>query len=112
MEAADKCSLSREAYIKSLVEMYEVKPSEASMDNPRCDVVVMRPEAGGWGVGGAQRGTCMSPLRVGVDPGDDHGLGRLACVPRGCVLRDAMDGSVRLREARRLLESLEEETVP
>ena len=39
-EAADKCSLSREAYIKSLVEMYEAKPSEASMDNPRCDVVV------------------------------------------------------------------------
>ena len=41
-EAADKCSLSREAYIKSLVEMYEAKPSEASMDNPRCDVVVVR----------------------------------------------------------------------
>ena len=34
-EAADKCSLSREAYIRSLVEMYEAKPSEASMDNPR-----------------------------------------------------------------------------
>jgi hypothetical protein len=33
--AADKCSLSREAYIRSLVEMYEAKPSEASMDNPR-----------------------------------------------------------------------------
>jgi hypothetical protein len=41
-EAVDKCSLSREAYIKSLVEMYEAKPSEASMDNPRCDVVVVR----------------------------------------------------------------------
>jgi hypothetical protein len=40
-EAADKCSLSREAYIKSLVEMYEAKPSKA-MDNPRCDVVVVR----------------------------------------------------------------------
>ena len=41
-EAAEKCSLSREAYIKSLVEMYEALPSEASMDNPRCDVVVVR----------------------------------------------------------------------
>ena len=41
-EAGEKCSLSREAYIKSLVEMYEAKPSEASMDNPRCDVVVVR----------------------------------------------------------------------
>jgi hypothetical protein len=40
--AADKCSLSRETYIKSLVDMYEAKPSEASMDNPRCDVVVVR----------------------------------------------------------------------
>ena len=42
MEASAKCSLSREAYAKSLVEMYEAKPSEASMDNPRCDVVVVR----------------------------------------------------------------------
>jgi hypothetical protein len=41
-EASAKCSLSREAYIKSLVEMYEAKPSEASMDNSRCDVVVVR----------------------------------------------------------------------
>jgi hypothetical protein len=41
-EASAKCSLSREAYIKSLVERYEAKPSEASMDNPRCDVVVVR----------------------------------------------------------------------
>jgi hypothetical protein len=41
-EASAKCSLSRDAYVKSLVEMYEAKPSEASMDNPRCDVVVVR----------------------------------------------------------------------
>ena len=41
-ESAAKCSLSRETYIKSLVEMYEAKPSEASMDNPQCDVVVAR----------------------------------------------------------------------
>jgi hypothetical protein len=41
-ESSAKCSLSREAYIRSLVEMYEAKPSEASMDNPRCDVVVVR----------------------------------------------------------------------
>ena len=36
-KAADKCSLSRESYIRSLVDMYEAKPGEASMDNPRCD---------------------------------------------------------------------------
>jgi hypothetical protein len=41
-ETADKCSLSREAYIKLLVETLEAKPSEASMDNPRCDVLVTR----------------------------------------------------------------------
>ena len=41
-ESAAKCSLSREAYIKSLVEIYEAKPSEALMDNPRCDVVIVR----------------------------------------------------------------------
>jgi hypothetical protein len=35
-KAADKCNLSREAYIQSLVEMYEAKPSDASMDYPRC----------------------------------------------------------------------------
>jgi hypothetical protein len=33
-------------------------------------------------------------LRVGADPGDDHGPGRLACVPCRCVLRNATDGSV------------------
>jgi hypothetical protein len=41
-EAAGKYSLSREAYIKSLVEMYDAKPGDASMDNPRCDVLIMR----------------------------------------------------------------------
>jgi hypothetical protein len=41
-KAAGKCNLSREAYIQSLVEMYEAKPSDASMDNPMCDVVVVR----------------------------------------------------------------------
>ena len=41
-KAADKCTLSRDAYIKSLVEMYEAKPSNAAMDNPRCDVLVTR----------------------------------------------------------------------
>ena len=41
-KAADKCSLSREAYIRSLVEMYEAKPCDASMDNPRCDVLITR----------------------------------------------------------------------
>ena len=41
-KAADKCSLSREAYIRSLDEMYEAKPADASMDNPRCDVLITR----------------------------------------------------------------------
>ena len=41
-ESSAKCSLSREAYIGSLVEMYEAKPGDASMDNPRCDVVIVR----------------------------------------------------------------------
>ena len=38
-KASGKCDLSREAYIRSLVEMYEAKPGDASMDNPRCDVL-------------------------------------------------------------------------
>jgi hypothetical protein len=41
-KAAGKCSLSREAYIRSLVEMYEAKPGDASVDNPRCDVLITR----------------------------------------------------------------------
>jgi Terminase small subunit len=41
-ESSARCSLSREAYIKSLVEMYEARPCDASMDNPRCDVLITR----------------------------------------------------------------------
>ena len=41
-KAAGKCSLSREAYIRSLVEMYEAGPCDASVDNPRCDVLITR----------------------------------------------------------------------
>jgi hypothetical protein len=41
-DAAERCSLSREKYVQSLVEMYKAKPSDASMDNPRCDVVITR----------------------------------------------------------------------
>ena len=41
-ESAARCSLSREAHIRSLVEMYEAKPGDASMDNPRCDVLITR----------------------------------------------------------------------
>ena len=41
-ESSARCSLSREAYIRSLVEMYEAKPCDASMDNPRCDVLITR----------------------------------------------------------------------
>ena len=40
--AADKCSLSREAYIRSLEEIYDAKPCDASLDNPRCDVLITR----------------------------------------------------------------------
>jgi methyltransferase family protein len=40
-KAADKCGLSREVYIKSLVEMYEAKPSDASMDYPRCVLITI-----------------------------------------------------------------------
>ena len=43
-ESSARCSLSREAYIRSLVEMYEAKPGDASMDNPRCDVLKHLPE--------------------------------------------------------------------
>ena len=41
-QAAGKCRLSREAYIRSLEEMYEARPCDASMDNPRCDVLITR----------------------------------------------------------------------
>jgi hypothetical protein len=41
-KAADKCSRSREAYIRSLEEMYDAKPCDASLDNPRCDVLITR----------------------------------------------------------------------
>jgi hypothetical protein len=41
-KTADKCRLSREAYTRSLVEMYEAKPCYAAMDNPRCDVLITR----------------------------------------------------------------------
>ena len=41
-ESSARCSLSREAYIKSLVEMYEARPGDASMENPRCDVLITR----------------------------------------------------------------------
>jgi hypothetical protein len=39
---ADKCRLSREALIRSLEDMYEAKPSEASMEDSRCDVLITR----------------------------------------------------------------------
>jgi Terminase small subunit len=40
-ESSARCSLSREAYIRSLVEIYEAKPSDSSMDNP-CRVLITR----------------------------------------------------------------------
>jgi hypothetical protein len=41
-ESAARCSLSREAYIRSLVEMYEASPEDASMTNKLCDTLVTR----------------------------------------------------------------------
>ena len=41
-ESSARCALSRQAYIRSLVEMYEAKPGDASVDNPRCDVLITR----------------------------------------------------------------------
>ena len=41
-EATGKYSLSREAYIRSLEEMYEARPCDASVNNPRCDVLITR----------------------------------------------------------------------
>jgi hypothetical protein len=87
-EAADKCSLSREAYIRSLVEMYEVKPSDASMDNPRCDVVVVRGEKQAvfppklspnydFYCRDTQRGPCVTPLMV-----PDDGVGLRTSMPK------------------------------
>ena len=41
-ESSARCSLSREAYIRSLEEIYDAKPCDASLDNPRCDVLITR----------------------------------------------------------------------
>jgi Terminase small subunit len=41
-ESSKKCRLSREALIASLEDMYKAKPSEASMEDSRCDVLITR----------------------------------------------------------------------
>jgi len=41
-EAAKRCSLTREAFVESLVEMYRGKPGEAALDNPLCDSLITR----------------------------------------------------------------------
>ena len=41
-KTADKCSMSREAFIESLVKMYESAPGEASLDNKLCDSLISR----------------------------------------------------------------------
>jgi hypothetical protein len=85
-ETADKCSLSREAYIKSLVVMYEAKPSDASMDNPRCDVLITRGQKHAVFPQKLAVGTQLSklvgwdaPTRVEVEAGSELAslLGRL-----------------------------------
>src|SRR5262245_5578795 len=42
VEAAKRCSLTREAFVESLVEMYRGKPGEAALDNPLCDSLITR----------------------------------------------------------------------
>jgi hypothetical protein len=41
-ESSKKCRLAREALIASLEDMYKAKPSEASMEDSRCDVLITR----------------------------------------------------------------------
>jgi len=39
-------------------------------------------------------GLCCLVTSRRIDPGDHHGPGRLACVPRGRLIRHAADGSI------------------
>ena len=74
-ESSARCSLSREAYIRSLVEMYQAQPGDASMDNPRCDVLITRgqkacgvpAEAGGRGA--ALQAGWLGPSHPGAGGG-------------------------------------------
>jgi hypothetical protein len=41
-ESAKKCSMSREEFVESLVEMYRSAPGDASLTNPLCDSLISR----------------------------------------------------------------------
>jgi hypothetical protein len=41
-QTANKCSMSREEFLESLVAMYQGKPGEAGLDNPLCDSLISR----------------------------------------------------------------------
>jgi hypothetical protein len=41
-EAAEKCSMTREKFVESLVAMYRSSPGEASLDNALCDSLISR----------------------------------------------------------------------
>ena len=41
-ETENKCSLTREQFVETLVKMLQGKPGEASLDNPLCDSLISR----------------------------------------------------------------------
>src|SRR4029077_10242807 len=41
-KTADRCSMTREQFVESLVEMYWSSPGEASLDNKLCDSLISR----------------------------------------------------------------------
>jgi hypothetical protein len=41
-KTADKCSMTRQEFVESLVAMYRSSPGEASLDNPLCDSLISR----------------------------------------------------------------------
>jgi Holliday junction resolvase len=41
-ESARKCSMTREEFVESLVEMYRSAPGDASLTNPLCDSLISR----------------------------------------------------------------------
>jgi hypothetical protein len=41
-EAAEKCSMTREEFVESLVAMYQGQPGEAALNSPLCDSLITR----------------------------------------------------------------------
>ena len=41
-KTADRCSMTRQQFVESLVEMYRSSPGEASLDNKLCDSLISR----------------------------------------------------------------------